>query len=146
MLPTSLELSIEDRGRPCAGAVVKVKIYATRKNNFQSIWGPTDERGSLTIQREALIEEGKKDAEFAMMDFGQPELDFAGQIEISVMKKEAIERALKGYAEYCRYITFRPGYEAMLHDALAACESGQIVSPVISGRAIGEVVTLVFPR
>ena len=146
MLPESLEFSVEDRGRPCAGALVSVTLVATRKNNFHSTWGPTDDSGRLTICRQDLIEEGEKDGELFLMDYGHPEQDFSGQIEVRVAQKEDIERALKAYAEFSPYTPFRPGYEAMLRDALATFASGRVVSPVVSGRAIGEIVTLIFPR
>jgi hypothetical protein len=43
MLPDKLEILVEDHNLPCVGVLVNVVLIATRKNNFHSFWGPTND-------------------------------------------------------------------------------------------------------
>lgn len=146
MLPESIEISVFDGARPCPGALVRVELLVSRKNNFNNAWGPTNDHGKLTVNWQGLIEEGEKDAKAFIMDYGHPEGDFSGTIRIRVMKKEAILRAVKAYAEFSPYFTYRPGHEAMLKTGLACWDSGAIVAPSVTAQSSDPTVALICEK
>ena len=146
MLPEAIELTVTDQGKPCCGALVRVELLATRKNNFSSYWGPTDAEGKVCIERAELVIEGEQEGELFLMDYGHPEKDFAGQIRISVASRDAIARALKAFGEWSGCFPFRSGYETMLKNGLARWDTGQIVDPCVTGHAIGAAPILIFEK
>ena len=96
-LPEKIEVKITAAGQPVAGLLVDARIVTTRKNNFVLLFGPTDENGELTITREDLLRQAEQDRQFFIMDYGDPEGDFSGNLLISIFGREHITRALKAY-------------------------------------------------
>ncbi len=144
MLPDTIDVTVTDRGSPCCGALIKVELVATRKNNFWSTWGPTDVQGKVTIRGQELLDEGLKDRDFFLMDYGHPDADFSGQIRLRVATKDDLQRAIKAYGEFSPYCAFRPGYLAMMESALRAWNGGTLQSPRISAATASSGVQLIL--
>ena len=72
-----------------------VRFRTTFKNDFKSSHGPSDERGHVTIERSAVIESAQRDLAMFPMDYGGLDRNWTGEIEVAVMNREAIDRALQ---------------------------------------------------
>ena len=146
MLPQQIAIEVHEGTKPCAGVLVNVTLVTTRKNDFRSMWGPTDAAGKLTVTRQELLDEGMKDREFFLMDYGHPELDFSGEIRLRVAREADLGRALAAYAQFSPGFPYRTGYAAMLQLGLDEWQSGPMRSPEISASADDTAVTLVIER
>lgn len=70
-------------GEPIEVMWVMVRFRTTRKNDFKSPHGPSDERGYVTIERSAVIESAQRDlAMFPMGLTGQ----VAGSIRMTAVR------------------------------------------------------------
>jgi hypothetical protein len=109
-LPESIEVSVKADGQPLEGVLVRVCILTTSKNNFHSQYGPTDDNGRVLITRAALLAEAKRDQELFVMDYGDPEINFAGVVEVSIFGKDDLSRAIDAYALFKDVEEYPPDY------------------------------------
>ena len=117
-LPELIRASITLAGKPVAGLAVSTSIKTTRKNAFGCIWGPSDASGLIAIERGDLLRQAVADKNFFIMDYGHPEEDAAGIIELTVETIDGLDGALKAYGMFSvGSFPFPPGYQAMLLDA-----------------------------
>jgi hypothetical protein len=81
-------------GEPIEAMWVTVSFRSNFKNHFVSTHGPSDKRGLVAIERTAVIESAHRDLTMFPMDYGWIERSWTGEIEVEVMNREAIDRAL----------------------------------------------------
>lgn len=116
-LPETIEVSIKADGKPLQGVLVDVCIFTTCKNNFHSQFGPSDDNGSVLITRAALISEAKRDQKLSVMDYGDPETNFAGEIEVAILGKDDLLRAIEAYPLFKDVSEYPRDYLRKLHRA-----------------------------
>ena len=109
-LPEQLTIRVQANGKPVAGMFVVIRIMTTRKNNFGLGFGPTSAEGQLLITRDDLLLEADKDKRFFIMDYGHPEADFAGEIVVSPLNRDALQRAVEAYDLYKDAWSYPPDY------------------------------------
>ena len=96
-LPSKLYITCSVNGRPLPNELVCVTIKTNRRNDFPLIFGPTNQNGHITVTREELIGQAMDEKKVAQMDFGDPEYDFTGDIEITPLGLQDIDNALGAY-------------------------------------------------
>jgi hypothetical protein len=127
-LPESLHVKVTCDGRPIPGLFVRVRIATSRKNDFANAFGPSDTSGEIVVTRSQLLREAERDRQFFIMDFGHPELDYAGVIDVTPMNQEALGRAVEAYHQFQAYTEYPPLYAERLQEARLALES---LSPAV---------------
>ena len=128
-LPERIEVAVTVDGKPLEGQFINLTIVTTFKNNFHLLFGATADDGKLVITRNRIISEALRDQELFVMDYGDPESHFSGEIVVSILGKKAIERAIDAYYIFKDAIGFPPDYLGQLHRAhkiLAALEGKEI--------------------
>jgi hypothetical protein len=117
-LPELIRASVTVAGRPAAGLAVSTSIKTTRRNPFGCIWGPSDASGFIAIEGREIFRQAEAQRRFFLMDYGDPEADGAGIIELTVEKVDAIDGAVKAYGIFSAAdFPYPPGYQAMLLNA-----------------------------
>jgi hypothetical protein len=121
-LPDRVRATITCDGRPIPGLFVSVRIAASRKNDFSSAFGPTDATGTIAVTRSELLREAERDRQFFIMDYGHPELDYAGVIYVTPMNREALGRAVQAYHQFQAHTQYPPLYAERLQEARRTLE------------------------
>lgn len=121
-LPERVRATVTCEGRPVPGTFVIFRIATSRKNDFANAFGPSDATGNIVVTRTQLLREAERDREFAIMDFGHPELDYAGHIEVTPMNREALVRALDAYHQFQAFTEYPPLYAERLQKARLTLE------------------------
>lgn len=85
---------------PISNIATTIKLFASRKNNYNFILPLTDKRGCIIITRDWLEEEIKKEQALFIMDYSSMLEDCKTQIEISVLSDEEIARAINAMYLY----------------------------------------------
>ena len=122
-LPEQIEVTVKADGKPLEGVLIQLSILTTFKNDFVLIFGPTGVDGKLIINRDEMITQARRDQELFIMDYGDPEIDFSGELLVSVFGKEAIKRAIDVYPLFKDAFEFPTGYLTQLHRALEILEN-----------------------
>ena len=97
-------------GEPAAGMFIVVRIMTSRKNDFSLGFGRTDAQGQLVITRDDLLREAENDKRFFIMDYGDPEADFSGELVVSPLNRDALQRAVDAYDLYHEVWAYSPTY------------------------------------
>jgi hypothetical protein len=107
------------RCNQCAlsGLFVQARIATSFKNDFYSLHGPADEAGVIAFSRDDLLREGNNDRNLFLMDYGHPESDYSGYLEVRPMGRESLRRALEAYELFKDVVTFPPDYAKQLEHA-----------------------------
>jgi hypothetical protein len=116
-LPECLHATVSSSGRPVSGLFVRVRIATSRKNDFANGFGPSDAAGNISVTREDLLREAERDRNLFIMDYGHPEHDYAGCIDVTPMNREALIRALDAYHQFQVASEFPPLYPEHLQEA-----------------------------
>ena len=116
-LPEWIRARVVLAGSPVKGLAIKTSIKTTFKNPFDSVWGPSDEEGAVLVRRSDLLGQADADRRLFCMDYGDPESDGSGRVEVSVEDVDRLKRALNGYKRYSAAYEFPVGYRAMLLEA-----------------------------
>ena len=80
-----------------------------RKNDHRVWVGPTDARGRVTVTRDSLFAEARKDTQFFVMDYLDP-AEASGEFVVTAVTSEDLDRAISGYQEFKEYFPFRGGW------------------------------------
>jgi len=116
-LPERLEVRVLVDGTPTVGMFVCVTIRMTRKNDFGLGFGPTNEEGELMISREDLLREAEKERRLFIMDYTHPEDDFAGEVVVTPLNREALAQAITAYDTYQQVTPYPPRYAEQVQEA-----------------------------
>ncbi|HEX6650321.1 MAG TPA: hypothetical protein VF075_12300 [Pyrinomonadaceae bacterium] len=116
-LPEQIQLIATVDGNPLPGVLIQVSIVTSFKNNFHLLFRPTDDQGSVVITRGEMIKEALRDQQLFIMDYGDPETDFAGELVISIFGRERLKGAIKVYPDFKDVADYPPDYLNNLHRA-----------------------------
>jgi hypothetical protein len=105
-----------------SGLFVQVQIETAFKNDFWSTFGPTDSEGSVAFSRDDLLRRGDQDRTLFLMDYGHPEIDYTGHMEVHPMGREALRRAIDAYHQFQQVVSFPPRYAEQLQEARLALD------------------------
>lgn len=96
IFPETISIIIceKDTKNPIANIATKIKLYANHKNNYNFILPLSDKRGNVTITKDWLKEEIRKEQALFVMDYSSGLDDCKSQIEITVLDTEALSRAV----------------------------------------------------
>lgn len=100
--PEIIRVLILDKNskNPISNIATTIKLFASRKNNYNFILPLSDERGCIKITKDWLGEEIKKEQVLFIMDYSSMLEDCKPQIEISVLSDEALSRAVNAMYLY----------------------------------------------
>jgi hypothetical protein len=115
-LPDRIHVEVKSRGRPLEGLLILTRIVMHEKNDFFAIFGPTNDLGFLTIDKNELLREATTARVFFETEFADPLTSFGGLIEVRVLDETGIARALEAQAELAGY-PYQAGHAQRLHDA-----------------------------
>ena len=106
------------------------RIIMREKNDYFGIFGPTNDLGFLTIDKDELLREASSARAYYPDEFADPLADAGGLVEVRVLDEAGIVRALEAHAELPEY-PYTPGHETRLHDAQQVLESlGRVLMEV----------------
>jgi hypothetical protein len=121
-LPDRVRAIVTCDGRPIRGLFVSFRIATSRKNDFASAFGPSDATGTIVVSRSELLREAERDRQLFIMDYGHPELDYVGVIDVTPMNREALGRALEAYHQFQAHTHYPPRYAEHLREARRTLE------------------------
>jgi hypothetical protein len=127
-LPVSIQVTVSYEGRPLAGMFVRVRISTSKKNDFSEFFGPSDSSGRISLSRADLIQSADRQRKLFVMDYGDPERDYSGAIDISPVDSNAVSRALDAYRKFKAHYEYPPGHADHLRAALLALNQ---ISPAL---------------
>lgn len=116
-LPEQIEVTATVDSKPLEGVLILVTIVTTYKNDFHLLFGPTDDKGRLVITRDEMIREAQRERELFLMDYGDPEINFAGELVISIFGREKLKNAITVYPDFKDVVEFPPDHLNHLHRA-----------------------------
>ena len=87
-------LVLDDTKKPISNIAIKIKLFASHKNDYNFILPLSDERGSIKITRDWLDEEIRKEQTLFVMGYSSMLDDCKPQIEITVLGIEELSRAV----------------------------------------------------
>ena len=116
-LPSRIVVRVTANGHAVGGMFICIKLKMSVRNDFDLVFGPTDDEGGIIVTRENLLSEADKDRSFFLMDYGDPEQDFTGEIIVTALNRESLERALTAYEMFSKVWKYPVGYLEDLHKA-----------------------------
>ena len=97
-------------GVPLPGAWVQVHVGMLRKNPFGSLRGPANEQGILLVTGAELLRAANVDRNFALMDYGDPESEWSGEVSVEPVGLATADRAMSAYQRFRGVIEYPDGY------------------------------------
>lgn len=125
-LPQYINLHILGDSVPIEGLFVCVTVKVSFKNNFDLVFGPSDQSGLITICKDDIIREAEKDRKLFIMDYGDPVEDFLGKIEITPLNKKALDDAMAAYNIFGKFLAYPEDYLVNLHRAIQIIDNKNI--------------------
>ena len=111
-----MEIIIKVGGQPTAGMFVILRFQTAKKNPFNLLFGPSDERGRIEVSRGDMLSEAGKTIDLFPMDHWNIEVDWTGALHVTPMNRESLARALSATRVFRSY-DYGPGYEESLRAA-----------------------------
>ena len=117
-LPDRIHVEVKSRSEPLAGLLVLTRVIMREKNDYFGIFGPTNDLGFLTIEKDDLVREAETARNYYAMEFADVATSFGGLVEVRVLDEAGLERALNACQELPDY-PYAAGHVARLTTALA---------------------------
>src|SRR5438309_6404101 len=95
-------------GLPFKGGWIQFTLSMRRKNDFHSAHGPSDEDGILIVTSEHILNWADSERSFALMDFGDPRLEWSGQTRIEPIGWDLLVRARDAARGFDNYVSYPP--------------------------------------
>lgn len=80
--------------KPIPKIAAKIKLFAKSKNDYCFLLPLSDDNGIITVSKDWLADEIRKDKELFIMDYSSSLEDCRSQIEIIVLDRDSISRAI----------------------------------------------------
>ncbi len=129
-LPDRIHVEVKSRGQALAGLLVLTRIIMREKSDFFGIFGPTNDLGFLTIDRDELLREAHTARHFYQDEFADPLTSFGGLVEVRILDETGIDRALDAHAELPQY-PYHEGHAVRLREARRALhDMGRVLMEV----------------
>jgi hypothetical protein len=129
-LPDRIHVEVVSRKKPLAGLLVLTRIVMREQNDYFGIFGPTNDLGFLSVNKDELLEVAANTRQFNLTDYADPLTAFAGLIEVRVLDEPGIERALEAHYELKQY-PYADGHVARLLTARQALQQmGRVLMEV----------------
>lgn len=122
-LPERIKVTATIGRGPLEGVLFQVSIVTTFKNDFHLLFGPTNDRGEFLITRADMIKEALRQQEMSIMDYGDPEIHFAGELVVSTFGRKKLKGAIEAYPIFKDTMEFPPEYLNQLQRALGILET-----------------------
>ena len=116
-LPDRIHVEVKSRSEPLAGLLVLTRVIMREKSDFFGIFGPTNDLGFLTIEKDDLVREAEIARKYYEMEFADVATSFGGLVEVRVLDEAGLERALHACEELPDY-PYAAGHVARLRTAL----------------------------
>lgn len=102
MFPNSIIINIKsyETGQAIPNIAVKIRLFATHKNDYTCIPSLSDKAGIIEIKKDWLNKEVEKSINLFAMDYSSTLRDCIPQIEIRIMDLDELQRAVQGWAEW----------------------------------------------
>lgn len=114
-LPELITVTCLQDGCPTEGRWISVTLPVRVKNEYGFIFGPSDAKGRITIDREALLAEAKETERTGLMDYAGLEGNWTGSLQIAALDVDGVDRALEAHAVWSAAgIRFPPDYVSSL--------------------------------
>lgn len=95
MFPNKITIKIVNtENKPLRNIAVKIEIFAKHKNNYNLIPPISNEQGVIEVSQRWLIESIERDQSLFVMDYASNLDDCHPKIEVTVMSKNEIEKAM----------------------------------------------------
>ena len=101
-------------GRPFEGAWVTASLGMSIRNAFHSVHGPANGQGLVRVTGEELLREAIRTRNAALMDYGDPQIDWTGELSFAPFGLESASGALKAYEIFRDHVAFPEGYREQL--------------------------------
>lgn len=102
IFPDNITIKILDkiRNTSVAGIAAKVRLFSNHKNDYYFILPLSDDKGCIVITKRWLSEEIKKEKNMFIMDYSSELEDCKSQIEIIILDKNSLSRAISAMELY----------------------------------------------
>jgi len=102
MFPKSIIIKIKsyETGQPIPNIAVKIRLFATHKNDYTCIPSLSDKNGIIEVKKDWLNKEIEKSLTLFAMDYSSTLRDCKPQIGIKIMDLDEVQRAVQGWTEW----------------------------------------------
>jgi len=97
-------------GRPQIGGWIAVTAGMLRKNALGSLHGPANMEGIVRVSGAELMAWAHSSVSFALMDFGDPSSDWAGELFVQPVGLETLSRAIVAGEQFQPFTSYPEGY------------------------------------
>ena len=127
--------------RPFEGGWVNASLGMRIRNPFHTMHGPANKQGIVRVAGGRVAQGRDRSWRVALMDYGDPQTDWTGELAFAPVGWESAPRALKGYETFRDHTAFPEDYGkqfALLIDRLGALPQGarlgvQVIKVVPAG-------------
>jgi hypothetical protein len=114
--PEKIRIATKINGREAPGMFAMLKFVMAKKNSYNLVFGPSDAKGQIEVTRDQILSEARKTKELFLMDYADIESFWTCKLLVTLMSREAIQRALSASRLFRRY-EYAPNYEEQLRAA-----------------------------
>jgi hypothetical protein len=115
-IPDQLTAIVSANGKPLQGLLVMVSLEMSRKNRFNIVFGPSNEKGTIEISKLQIENEVAKTRKMFPVDY-EDLSSFKGTITVGVMSSGQVNSALNAYDQYRCSASYPPSYREKLETA-----------------------------
>lgn len=89
-----------DTGKPIEKIVLKIRLYANHKNDYNFILPPSDQNGCIEVKKAWLEEEIRKEQALFVMDYASDLNDCKPEVSLIVLDNTSLDRAIEAMLLY----------------------------------------------
>src|SRR5262245_54195658 len=109
-LPKTLSLSAYANGDPLPGALFRIELPMSRKNDYVFLIGPADEAGRYEATGAQLEAETQRTNSLLLMDFVGLGAGWTGEINVQAVGRNGLRLARQGYDTWAAADVFPADY------------------------------------
>jgi hypothetical protein len=116
-LPRRIVCEVTYNELPIEGIAIRAILETDFKNNYSSIFGPTDKDGKTQLTQDNILHDAAENWKMGLMDFGPIKECFTGRVFLQILNTQELEGALSAYKLFKDYVEFAPCYQKLLEDS-----------------------------
>ncbi len=117
-LPEKIVCTVKHNKNPVESIFLNAIFETDFKNNYISIFGPSDKYGKAELDRQAILHNAAVSWELGLQDFGPIEKCFTGKVFVHLMDEKELKAALDAYELFKSVVDYPSGYKQKIENSI----------------------------
>ena len=143
-LPEKIVCTVKHKKNPGESIFLMATFETDFKNNYSSIFGPTDKDGMALLEKPAILHDAAENWKMGLQDYGSIKKCFTGKASLCIMDEKQLKGALDAYELFKSVVDYPSDYKQKIENSIEILKGVDKDSLGIDAHVVPNTVELII--